>query len=59
MSYFKCKRIYVLGILVAWLSAVSMYVAHAAAPMAKTMAPGFYRMMLGDFEITEIGRTHV
>ena len=27
---------------------------HAAAPMAKTMAPGFYRMMLGDFEITAL-----
>ena len=26
--------------------------AHAAAPMAKTQAPGFYRMMLGDFEVT-------
>lgn len=25
--------------------------ANAAAPMAKTQAPGFYRMMLGDFEI--------
>lgn len=26
--------------------------AHAAAPMAKSQAPGFYRMMLGDFEVT-------
>jgi glyoxylase-like metal-dependent hydrolase (beta-lactamase superfamily II) len=26
----------------------------AAAPMAKTSAPGFYRMMLGDFEVTAI-----
>ncbi|TFW10270.1 MBL fold metallo-hydrolase [Oxalobacteraceae bacterium OM1] len=26
--------------------------AAAAAPMAKTFAPGYYRMMLGDFEIT-------
>ncbi|MFZ6655148.1 MBL fold metallo-hydrolase [Undibacterium sp. TJN19] len=26
--------------------------AYAAAPMAKTNAPGFYRSMLGDFEIT-------
>jgi len=24
----------------------------AAAPMAKTQAPGYYRMMLGDFEVT-------
>jgi len=26
----------------------------AAAPMAKTQAPGFYRVMLGDFEITAL-----
>jgi glyoxylase-like metal-dependent hydrolase (beta-lactamase superfamily II) len=26
----------------------------AAAPMAKTQPPGFYRMMLGDFEITAL-----
>ncbi|WP_426323432.1 MBL fold metallo-hydrolase [Pseudoduganella sp. R-43] len=26
--------------------------AHAAAPMAKTQAPGFYRMNVGDFEVT-------
>ena len=28
--------------------------ANAAAPMAKTPAPGYYRMMLGDFEITAL-----
>lgn len=28
--------------------------AHAAAPMVKTSAPGFYRVMLGDFEITAL-----
>jgi glyoxylase-like metal-dependent hydrolase (beta-lactamase superfamily II) len=28
--------------------------AHAAAPMVKTPAPGYYRIMLGDFEITPI-----
>ena len=28
--------------------------AHAAAPQVKTSAPGFYRMMLGDFEITAL-----
>ncbi|MGV2895503.1 MBL fold metallo-hydrolase [Achromobacter sp. AGC78] len=27
---------------------------HAAAPMVKTQAPGFYRMMLGAFEITAL-----
>jgi glyoxylase-like metal-dependent hydrolase (beta-lactamase superfamily II) len=26
--------------------------AHAAAPQIKTQAPGYYRMMLGDFEVT-------
>lgn len=34
------------------LGAVS--VAHAAAPMVKTSAPGYYRMMLGDFEVTAL-----
>jgi glyoxylase-like metal-dependent hydrolase (beta-lactamase superfamily II) len=29
-------------------------VAQAAAPMVKTQAPGFYRVMLGDFEVTAI-----
>ena len=28
--------------------------AHAAAPMVKTSAPGYYRVMLGDFEVTAI-----
>ena len=28
--------------------------AHAAAPLAKIQAPGYYRMMLGDFEVTVI-----
>ena len=28
--------------------------ASAAAPMVKTQAPGYYRMMLGDFEITAL-----
>jgi glyoxylase-like metal-dependent hydrolase (beta-lactamase superfamily II) len=28
--------------------------AHAEAPQAKTQPPGFYRMMLGDFEITAL-----
>ena len=27
---------------------------HAAAPMAKKSAPGYYRMMLGDFEVTAL-----
>ncbi len=28
--------------------------AHAAAPMVKKSAPGYYRMMLGDFEVTAL-----
>ena len=28
--------------------------AHAAAPQVKTQAPGFYRVMLGDFEVTAL-----
>src|SRR5580704_1708882 len=27
---------------------------HAASPMVKTQAPGFYRFMLGDFEVTAL-----
>ncbi|MYN26707.1 MBL fold metallo-hydrolase [Duganella levis] len=27
---------------------------HAAAPMAKSQAPGYYRIMLGDFEVTAL-----
>src|SRR5258706_3039105 len=28
--------------------------AHGAAPQVKTQAPGYYRMMLGDFEVTAL-----
>ena len=28
--------------------------AHAAAPMVKTPAPGFFRLMVGDFEVTPV-----
>jgi hypothetical protein len=31
---------------------------HATAPMAKTQAPGYYRMMLGDFEVTALHHAH-
>lgn len=34
--------------------ALAMPAAQAAAPMAKTSAPGYYRMMLGDFEVTAL-----
>lgn len=38
------------------LSASLMFAAvvHAAAPQQKTQAPGYYRMMLGDYEITAL-----
>lgn len=32
----------------------AMPTAFAAAPMVKTSAPGYYRMMLGDFEVTAL-----
>jgi glyoxylase-like metal-dependent hydrolase (beta-lactamase superfamily II) len=34
------------------LAALPVTPSQAAAPMAKTNAPGFYRIMLGDFEVT-------
>jgi glyoxylase-like metal-dependent hydrolase (beta-lactamase superfamily II) len=36
------------------ISALGASPAFAAAPMAKTSAPGFFRFMLGDFEITAL-----
>jgi hypothetical protein len=33
-------------------STVALNAAHAAAPQVKTQAPGYYRLMLGDFEVT-------
>ncbi|MDQ0074057.1 glyoxylase-like metal-dependent hydrolase (beta-lactamase superfamily II) [Variovorax boronicumulans] len=33
---------------------LSFTAVHAAAPQIKTQAPGFYRMMLGDFEVTAL-----
>ena len=36
----------------ATLTATAM--AHAAAPQVKTSAPGYFRMMLGDFEVTAL-----
>jgi len=45
-----------------WLAALAVFGAcagfcaavDAAAPFAKTQAPGYYRMMLGDFEVTAL-----
>lgn len=36
------------------LAALTSAPVSAAAPMAKTNAPGFYRIMLGDFEVTAL-----
>jgi len=38
-----------MAVIVGWVA-----LAHAGAPMVKTQAPGYYRMMLGDFEITAL-----
>ena len=35
-------------------AALMIGAAHAAAPQVKTQAPGFYRVMLGDFEVTAL-----
>lgn len=43
-----------LAALAASLLAVSFAPAHAAAPQVRTQAPGFYRLMLGDFEVTAL-----
>ncbi len=36
------------------LATLTTVAAHAAAPMVKSQAPGYYRMMLGDFEVTAL-----
>ena len=40
--------------LLAGLLTVASWNTYAAAPMVKTQAPGFYRVMLGDFEVTAL-----
>jgi glyoxylase-like metal-dependent hydrolase (beta-lactamase superfamily II) len=47
-SLFRIAVSTVLAAATAWGSA------HAAAPMVKTSAPGYFRMMLGDFEVTAL-----
>jgi glyoxylase-like metal-dependent hydrolase (beta-lactamase superfamily II) len=42
------------GLAAAIGSLVLAFAAHAAAPQVKVQAPGFYRMMLGDFEVTAL-----
>jgi len=41
-------------ILLAFASGLTSVATMAAAPMAKTSAPGYFRMMLGEFEITAL-----
>lgn len=45
---FSCTR------LIAAITFCITPLAFAAAPMVKTTAPGYYRMMLGDFEVTAL-----
>jgi glyoxylase-like metal-dependent hydrolase (beta-lactamase superfamily II) len=40
------------GAAAAWVMVLSAAAAQASAPQQKTQAPGWYRMMLGDFEVT-------
>jgi glyoxylase-like metal-dependent hydrolase (beta-lactamase superfamily II) len=44
----------ILAVSIAAVFAIDAPVALAAAPMVKMQAPGYYRMMLGDFEVTAI-----
>jgi glyoxylase-like metal-dependent hydrolase (beta-lactamase superfamily II) len=43
-----------LGLAMGAATALFPTVASAAAPMVKTQAPGFYRLMVGDFEVTAL-----
>lgn len=43
-----------LTLLSATIASFSVAPAYADAPMAKTAAPGYYRVMLGDFEVTAL-----
>jgi len=43
-----------LGMFAAACSSLLVPIAQAAAPQVKTQAPGYYRVMLGDFEVTAL-----
>lgn len=51
MTLLQRTRACAAALALAMLTAVA---AHAAAPMVKGQSPGYYRMMLGDFEITAL-----
>ena len=48
------RRIPVAGMAIALAAMLGQSSAFAAAPMVKSQAPGYYRMMLGDFEVTAL-----
>lgn len=48
------RPISVLPAVVAACAALALGSAHAAAPMVKTQAPGYFRLMLGQFEVTAL-----
>ena len=50
----QAARAAALLVAVAFSTAATTLPALAAAPLARTQAPGFYRMMLGDFEVTAL-----
>ena len=54
MNFANQLRISALAITTAFTLGAVTATSHAAAPQAKTSAPGFYRVMLGDFEVTAL-----
>ncbi len=50
----KVSKFLSAALLAALVPALLVSVAEASAPQVKTQAPGFYRMMLGDFEVTAL-----
>ena len=50
----RVTRETVMGLVALTAAVLFLHSAHAAAPPVKAQAPGFYRMMLGDFEITAL-----
>lgn len=48
------SRTAIMGTIAVILSVLCQSTSFAAAPLVKTQAPGYYRMMLGDFEVTAI-----
>ncbi len=56
MSVFSMKKIALMATLASatFIASLGSQLAVAAAPMAKTSAPGYFRIMLGSFEVTAI-----